>query len=358
MKHIGLLTFHDTTNFGALLQTFGLYKKLNGLGYDCSIIDYQCANIVKREVPNRFKFSLNPKKLALELLVKSKYRRRYAQMHSFIKTNMPKITQSYDRQSVFNIKEDFDAYVVGSDMLWGLDITDGDYSYFLDFAQEEKTLFSYATSIGKRDWTDDEKTKIGFLLSRFKSISVRENVTVQRLLPVLRGKECHVVCDPTMLLSYREWMEFVSDRYKNRNYVLLYFDSDDGKAVADAKTYAKAIKKELLIVDAMPSLATGTHNVFPSKLEDFLSLIYYADTVFTASYHGLLFSLYFQKNFVYYNRTPAYRMETVAERFNIKNREGNRVSFNDMQPIDFDEIEKRLNEYRLESTRFIVNTLK
>lgn len=27
---IGLITFHDTTNFGSLLQTYGLYKKSTG----------------------------------------------------------------------------------------------------------------------------------------------------------------------------------------------------------------------------------------------------------------------------------------------------------------------------------------
>lgn len=51
MNKVALLTFHDTTNFGALLQTFGLYKKMNDLGYDCNVLNYQCANIINRGVP-------------------------------------------------------------------------------------------------------------------------------------------------------------------------------------------------------------------------------------------------------------------------------------------------------------------
>ena len=53
---IGIITFHDTTNFGSLLQTYGLYKKISDFGYDCDIINYQCENIVKREIPQSFKF--------------------------------------------------------------------------------------------------------------------------------------------------------------------------------------------------------------------------------------------------------------------------------------------------------------
>lgn len=53
---IGLLTFHDTTNFGSLLQTFGLYKKILDLGYDIEVVDYQCKSIMKREIPKQFSF--------------------------------------------------------------------------------------------------------------------------------------------------------------------------------------------------------------------------------------------------------------------------------------------------------------
>ena len=39
---IGLITYHHTTNFGSLLQTYGLYKKVKDLGFECEIIDYEC----------------------------------------------------------------------------------------------------------------------------------------------------------------------------------------------------------------------------------------------------------------------------------------------------------------------------
>ena len=48
---IGIITFHDTTNYGANLQAYSLFKAIKNLGYDCEIINYQCENIIKRELP-------------------------------------------------------------------------------------------------------------------------------------------------------------------------------------------------------------------------------------------------------------------------------------------------------------------
>jgi len=354
---IALITFHDTTNFGALLQTYGLYKKLNDLGYDCSLLDYQCASQLKNEVPSKFHFSLNPRSLMSEILVKSKKRRKYKAMKQFTHQYMSKISQCYDRRSVFNIREGYDTYVVGSDMLWGLDMTGGDYSYFLDFVPDELLKFSYASSIGKREWTEEERSKISKLLNRFHAISVREKSTVERLATVV-NKKCHVVCDPTMLVTPEEWMPYVGNRLCKQDYVLVYFDTDDGICVENAKEYARNQGKKLLVISQMPSFSTGTHNVFPYKVEDFLSLFFYADTVFTASYHGLLYSLYFHKNLIFYNRQPAYRMQTIAELLGIEDREGRVVDFNKLPELDYSKIDKKMAAYRKESIDFIKETLR
>ena len=38
---IGTLTFHTARNFGAVLQTYALVKKLSDLGVDAEVIDYR-----------------------------------------------------------------------------------------------------------------------------------------------------------------------------------------------------------------------------------------------------------------------------------------------------------------------------
>ena len=39
---IGILTFHKARNYGAILQTYALQKKLRQFNSDTEIIDYNC----------------------------------------------------------------------------------------------------------------------------------------------------------------------------------------------------------------------------------------------------------------------------------------------------------------------------
>ena len=39
MKKIGLITIHDTLNYGSLLQTYALYKAIESLGVEIELID-------------------------------------------------------------------------------------------------------------------------------------------------------------------------------------------------------------------------------------------------------------------------------------------------------------------------------
>lgn len=48
---IGISTFHDTMNYGAMLQAVSLCRVVREAGYDCEIIDYDCQNIDKRKLP-------------------------------------------------------------------------------------------------------------------------------------------------------------------------------------------------------------------------------------------------------------------------------------------------------------------
>lgn len=49
---IGLLTIHNTQNYGSLLQTYSTYKALHKLGLDIDLIDYRNDAITRREKPN------------------------------------------------------------------------------------------------------------------------------------------------------------------------------------------------------------------------------------------------------------------------------------------------------------------
>ena len=60
---IGILTFHEALNYGAVLQCYGLYRSLTLIEADSEIIDYHCEQIYNNERPVYFREIYNIKKL-------------------------------------------------------------------------------------------------------------------------------------------------------------------------------------------------------------------------------------------------------------------------------------------------------
>lgn len=83
MGKIGIITFHRTTNFGSLLQTYGLYKKIELLGKTPEIIDYRCDEIESREeLNNQFKFTV--RELAKRMLFYPTIKRKAEKLNDFL----------------------------------------------------------------------------------------------------------------------------------------------------------------------------------------------------------------------------------------------------------------------------------
>lgn len=342
MDKIGLITFHDTTNFGSLLQTFGLYKKINDLGFDCEVIDYQCANIVKREIPQPFKFTFNIRDLIREFTSGRIKRKKYNALHAFLQLNI-KLSKRCDKETIASLKHEYDKFVIGSDITWGMDIIDSDTTYFLDFENDKQKKTAFAASVGN-PWSEDDKKLIKPLLQDFQYVAVREEESAD-WVEELTGKRPNVVCDPTMLLTGAEWMKYCSSIYDKSNYVLVYFDNSNGDCVETAKEYAKKYNLRVKLIGYGRPRA-DVDIVRPYSLDDFLSLIYNASFVVTASYHGMLFSIYFNKNFAYFNRAHKSRMNTLAAKLGVKDREGSEYNVLDMMPVNYSKVNALVDKYR------------
>ncbi len=98
-------------------------------------------------------------------------------------------------------------------------------------------------------------------------------------------------------------------------------------------------------------------------VEDFLSLIYYADFVVTSSFHGTAFSILFNKQFI--SVAPSVRktrLENITSIFEISDR---LISENDLymidgliKPINYEKINKLVNINADKARRFLKNALK
>ena len=59
-----------------------------------------------------------------------------------------KLSQRFDRSNIQQAEKQYDAFLVGSDILWGLDITEGDTAYSLDFISDKNKKLAFSTSVG------------------------------------------------------------------------------------------------------------------------------------------------------------------------------------------------------------------
>lgn len=210
----------------------------------------------------------------------------------------------------------------------------------LDFVEERKKKIAFSSSVGSK-WKDNEKSEVKKLLGNFDAIGTREYAIQDELSRIL-GKHIDFVCDPTMLITPDEWKKMSSKRIISENYVLCYMANEGLTIYKDAVAYGKkhGLPVYLISYDWVPDTMKA---IRPYRVEEFLSLIKYANMIFTASYHGLLFSLYFNKNFYYYNRGWKERMKSIAEYFDITGRECLQER-NEM--LDYCNINLKIEEFR------------
>ena len=193
----GILTFHNIPNIGAVLQAFALCSSIRKEGVECEIIDYHCENIIKRELTCP-KVGNILKDIIIRMLVWPLIRRKINACQYFMKRyNMCSMKQ-YDAFNISDANNEYDAFISGSDMIWNLEVTNYDWTYFCSFVKNGKKCFSYGSSIGGV-WKETDISRVKKELGKYSSIAVRETDTSKALEQI--GVNNCFVCDPTMLLS-------------------------------------------------------------------------------------------------------------------------------------------------------------
>lgn len=353
MNKIALITIHDTLNFGSLMQTFALYSAIQRLGFDVTLLDYKNESISKRERTYRLQDSCTVKELYKAIFHHRFLEKKHRYFWQFIRDRM-KITQPYDKQTVYMANANFDTFIVGSDIVWGMEITGNDLNYMLQFVNNDKIKLAFSSSIGKR-WPKEMDLRIGALLSRFDWITVREQLAVEWVKEVIPGSNVSETCDPTMLWDQTFWMQFYRERLTPSNeYILTYLSTDDKRTVKDAMRYGKEYGLPVYYINYGHALP-GVKNIRPATVEEWISLFVRAHTVFTASYHGILFALYFQKPLFWQNRANPARTESLSRELGIENREGNMDNYIKNEKMDYSQINRKIQQKRDESWSILKN---
>ncbi len=343
MNRIGFLTIHNTINFGSQLQTYSLYKAVQSLGLDLKLIDYRCEAIEERESTLPLKEAKGVKGILKSLLLHKNLQERKDNFQKFLRDNM-NVTRPYYRKDISQVNAEFDTFLVGSDIVWGLNITGNDYTYMMDFAEDEKRKLAFSSSVGTK-WEPNQEAKVAECLGRFNDIAVREEEAAKWIGDLL-SRNVDVTCDPTMLWDRKFW-DKIADKapVKSEKYVLVYMSDPGNNCVRQAKAYAKARNMPVYYINYRAPFF-GTVDKRPTSLEQWLSLFKNAETVFSASYHGLLFALYFQKQVFYFNWVNQSRMNSLTQYLGIEHREGTPENITADEPVNFETVNQRMEEKR------------
>lgn len=354
MKKIGILTFHDTLNYGASLQCYALQHKLELMGANVDVIDYKCPQFEKEYSP--FFVSHNNLRKLLYMLAALKMNLiKQSKKRSFQKKFF-KLSKVYSSENIKGANDVYSSFITGSDQVWNWHYAGFDKTYYLNFVQDGKEKFSYGASFGF-DKLDEDKVEIyKELLSGYTAISVREKSGAD-LISQLIHESAEVVLDPVLLLSGNEWMQVVK-KPSQSNYVLLY-SINDTRAFEIAKRISQKTGKKLVYLSAPIKCFAVCQKVRELGPDDFLGWFYNAEYIVTDSFHGTVCSLLFHKKFLVAseNRTghANLRVSDLLKKLVLDHRivntpeQWNRI----LDSIDYEDVEKRISDFRKDSIRFL-----
>lgn len=362
---IGILTQPLQYNYGGLLQNYALQTILKEAGNECITLDWQ--NIYM--APSATKFQKN-------VAVLKHYIKYYLNKYPIQKKNSfdvfrdnyiestPKIMTNYGFARVAKTAK-IDAIIVGSDQCWR-PIYCFPYlkQMFACFAGSQIRKYAYAASFGTDNWEySDNETKIASkLLRKFKFVSVRESSAVDLCKKYL-DVEASQVLDPTMLLTCEQYTAIVEQAKTPASPGDLYYyilDSTPEKALLLNKI-SKDYNMQPFYVERIqqrPNNYVGI-SVRPSVfswLRGFLD----AKIVIVDSFHGMVFSILFNKPFwVIANKERGVaRFESLLKSVGLENRiitDYQSIDF--LQTIDWGVVNRKVEQMRNMSKTLLLTNL-
>ncbi len=370
---IGILTLPLHTNYGGILQAYALQTILERMGHQVVVFDTPKKKIYSSVYP----ILLALRKIPFAKGIIDSFMKQHQglalriisnKIHSFILKNIhQKIINSFaELQS-----EDYDAIIVGSDQVWRVPYfvrwqEQSIENAFLSFAHGwDIRRIAYAASFGTAEWEYNEfqTKKCREQLIAFNAVSLREHSGVELCKRYFRV-EAQQVLDPTLLLTDVDYITLFKKNHtpKSKGTFLNYIldQTEEIQALIDEI----AVRKHLIPFavnnkyeyDNMKSL---NERLKPS-VEEWLRGFYDAKFIITDSFHACVFSIIFHKQFVVVGnkKRGMSRFISLLALFGLEDRLVDiNLDINNLKEINYDEVNKRLDELKKKSIAFLCNSL-
>lgn len=360
---VGILTFHHSRNYGAVLQAYGLKEVIKSLGYDVETIDYRNPAIENRKSPFTLgKLLSNPLKF-IKLFANNfyGYRKKVKSFACFEKTHL-NITKTI--YSPLDIRSSsFDLLVVGSDQVWSPIITNGpDTVYWGEYKPDNARIITYAASSCTTDKLEtDAFNDVEVWLNRFSAISVREE-RLKLYVESHSNRTANVVLDPTLLAGRIVFEKITLPKLVKEPYILFYQVGNSHNSLSIVKKIAKLYHARILQIgmSSMSGLIKRKNDgitLVNASVEEMLSLVKYAECVVAHSFHGTALSLLYEKDFYTIRGDNMARVESVLSKCDLMDRIISSADIDGIEKINYNKINKVLEELRRQSVDWLNNAI-
>lgn len=361
---IAILTQPLGHNYGGILQNYALQQILLKLSYKPITLEKDYRQYITNlqlilELPKRIisKYILRHRKHILSEKRNNEYlTRTRKQLYPFI----PKrINHLYIKD--YNVINPFDynAFIIGSDQVWRpiynwerLD------KMFLSFLPKDCTIkrIAYAASFGTDEWeySDEQTAAYQELAQRFDAISVREDSGVVLCKNHFKVDATHVL-DPTLLLDKGHYNKLCIDIPSEKGYIYAYILDQTAEDKIRLEEFAKSKGLKLKICSADSSCTL--------TMEQWIAMFRDAEMVITNSFHGIIFSIIFNKEFYSLTHTDrgSGRIPSLFRQLGIPQSrivsDIQNIPDRDSAPLDWDTTKKRINELQQHSIAFLRHAL-
>lgn len=355
---IGIVTQPLATNYGGILQNYALQQVLKKLGHEVWTIDYNRFNwldwadnawrvLAHKMLGHDAKFAPAPEVRRQKEAPLRKF------VHDHISLTVPR-TKKFSSRILD--KYSFDAVVVGSDQVWrpiyNYDVAD----CFLKFAGPRSMLkVAYAASFGTAAWelSDKQTAECARLVKSFKGVSVRELSGINLCKEHLDMDAVNVL-DPTLLLQADDYMTLCRNIPKQEPFVFAYILDKTEEKMNIIKSFAKSKGLPYFIKSA------DSHVKPEDSVELWLSYFRDASYVITDSFHGTVFSIIFNKEFVVLGNEQRgnSRFESLLNIFGLEGRMISRLNQTKSGDIDWQAVNARREESIEYSVEWLKHTLQ
>ena len=337
---IEIITYHKSTNYGALLQSLSLKE------------------FVEEKTKQQVKMcDFHPKKLIFAEFYRPLITKKINKLIQTIKKNIEIYNWYKEAFKNNNSSQKKILSIYGSDEIWNFKNAYHGYNSFYFGNDNDYPKISYAASIGKSSFDDLDKNiqnEISINLKKFKNISVRD-INTYNFIEKLTGIKPDLVLDPTLIhtphiLNQKKFIKFKIDE----KYLVVYGTVFNQKQKQIINDFAQ--KKNLKIISVGYFNLWIKKNYLGLNPTNFIDIIKNSSYVFTSMFHGVMFSLKFSKQF-YLSIDPIRKnkLETLINILSLNNR-----IFQDHikdGEINYDNISAKLNQMIASSQQTLINYL-